>query len=280
MTVTPEVTKMWSRDSFNIQSDRGMRKNADIVNAYQITCPATYTEEQISNLADLPATDSRFDGLPDMRLLNRSFQRLSPIYWICICTYKGTNRNPIEEPPDIEWSDAASTEAIDEDWSGNPIVTVNGEPIEGVTMEISDVVLNVSRNFRFFNPALFHQYRLSVNSDVYQGFAPGLGRLVKYNAKQVYNGSDGGHWAVSASIKFRYPYRTTPAKAWHARVRHEGFYVKENGIIVRAVDKEKQPTTRPVLLNQIGEEEINPENAHWLEFQRYQPLPYSALGLL
>ena len=49
----------------------------------------------------------------------------------------------------------------------------------------------------------------------------------------------------------------------------------------RAKDrKNNQETSQPVLLKEDGTEEFDPENAHFLEFQIYQPLPYNALGLV
>ena len=86
---------------------------------------------------------------------------------------------------------------------------------------------------------------------------------------------------MTASIRFRYPFNTTPEKAWYARVRHEGFYEKlSDGRIVRAIDDNGEPTTKPVLLKEDGTRETVSENAYWLEFKRYQPLPYNVLGLL
>jgi hypothetical protein len=98
-----------------------------------------------------------------------------------------------------------------------------------------------------------------------------------------------GYWEITAQIQFRYPYRTTPDKAWYARVRHEGFYEKINvgtkKAIVRAVDGNKEPMTRKVLLDNNGYRlqppaEGEQQNAVWLEFKLYDSLPFNALGLL
>ena len=74
---------------------------------------------------------------------------------------------------------------------------------------------------------------------------------------------------------------TTDAKAWYARVRHEGFYERlADDSIVRAVDDNKEPTAKPVLLDADGVRVTEPANTVWLEFPRFNPLPYSGLGLL
>lgn len=282
MSFTTEATLMWSRDSFGIASDRGLRKTATIKSGYQITCPVGYSVQDVSAVPGLPLTNSSYPGLSDMRLRKKDFTKVGPTYWICIVTYEGTNIDPVQEPPEIEWSDSTSSEAIDEDWDGNPIVNVNNEPLEGVTMDVADLVLSVKRNFRTFSPALQFQYRHSVNSDTFLGFPAGCGRLTKLSGKQQWWQDGAGYWSVSAQIQFRYPYRTTFAKAWYARVRNEGFWVKDEvaGRLVQAIDQAGQPTQRPVLLKEDGTIERNPEAATWLEFKRYQSLPYAALGLL
>ena len=55
--------------------------------------------------------------------------------------------------------------------------------------------------------------------------------------------------------------------------------------IVRAVDDNKEPVTKEVLLDARGfripeaaEGEV--QIAHWLEFKLYDSLPYNALGLI
>jgi hypothetical protein len=142
-----------------------------------------------------------------------------------------------------------------------------------------------------FSPYVQARYRRAVNSDNFLGWPPGTAKLMKFSASNVF-GETGGYWEITAQIRFRYPYRTTAEKAWYARVRHEGFYEKidlsgpgAGTRIVRAVDGNKEPMTRKVLLASDGyrlpvpaegEEQI----ANWLEFKLYDSLPFNALGLL
>ena len=295
MSVTPLATKMWSKDDFDVTATKGLRKKARITEAYQITCPPNYSKVEVSAIAGIPATGSVYISedsnggaiaLPTIRCKTRSFQKLGPIYWIATLKYEGEfgdagpDAAATATRPIISWTDTETDEAIDQDWDGNPIVTANGEPIEGVTMKIADNVLTVERNYRFFSPWLTSQYRHSVNSDTFASYPAGTGRMTRFSAKQAWDEDDNGYWQVSASIQFRYPYNTTPERAWYARVRHEGYYERVSGDIVRAVDDNKEPTTKPVLLKTDGTRETNSENAHWLEFKRYQPLPYNSLGLL
>jgi hypothetical protein len=104
--------------------------------------------------------------------------------------------------------------------------------------------------------------------------------MIRFSAKQQWDEDDNGYWAVSASIQFRFPYNTTPEKAWYARVRHEGYYEKVGSRVVHAVDANKERVSKPVLLKSDGTRETNANNAHWLEFKRYGALSYGALRLL
>lgn len=281
-----EATRMWSRDSFEAESEKGFRTNAKIIEAYQIVVDPDTTKVEVAEAAGVPQRNTPYTGVPSVICKRRSFERVSPILWIATLNYEGgygpagPASRPETSPPEISWTDAESNELIDEDADGNPIVTANGEPIEGITMPISDNVLVVRRMFRYFNPYLTNLYRHSVNSDVFASYPPGTARLTKYRADQVWNESTNGWWMVTANVQFRVPYNTTPEKAWYARVRHEGFHVRVDDMVIRAVDDNKEPVTRPVQLKADGTRETDPTVGHWKEFKRYQPLSYNALGLI
>ena len=283
MAVT-DANKMWSNHDFDVTQENAFNKTARINQAWQIVVDAGTTELEISNSGLLPATGSIFSTeLPHMFLKNRSFDQVSPVFWIGMMSYEGEiglNGAPWLNPPEISWTDTSSQEPVDMDWNGDPIVTVNGEAIRGVTVEVADLVLNVSRNYQSFSPAATFQYRHSVNSDTFASFSPGTGRLTRFSANQLWDANSGGYWKVNASVQFRYPFQTSFEKAWYARVRHEGLYEKRAGRIVRAVDKNEEPSAKPVLLKADGTRQEDPENAHYLEFQLYNKLPYNALGLL
>lgn len=50
--------------------------------------------------------------------------------------------------------------------------------------------------------------------------------------------------------------------------------------LIRAVDENKEPVTKPILLAADGSRELNAENAVWIERPDRGPLPYQALGLV
>lgn len=186
-------------------------------------------------------------------------------------------QNPLQAPPIIRWEDETTTEPIEQDADGNAIANVNGEAINGVTIELPDPVLIVTRNFATWSPHIIHQYRMSVNSDTFAGFAAGTGRLVSASAELIIDPNYGGYWRVTARVRFRYPYNTTAQKAWYARVLNQGFRIRPTA------DDDPVKSTNdvtPTLLKSDGTKEDDSDNAHWLEFKRYFPLPYANLGLL
>lgn len=301
-----EYSLMWSKPTSSASSSDNNRKfQVKLQKAYQVVTSPDATEYEVYNGTDLqgnqlPYLGDSFDDIYDFANAdNISLERPSPILWIATVDYTGdvgpsdseNPTNPIFTPPRIDWDDVESEQEIDEDFDGNPIQTINGEPIEGVKALIPDQTVSIKRNMLLFNPYVQARYRRAVNSDNFLGWPPGTAKLMKLSASNVIN-DQGGYWEVSAQIQFRYPYRTTPEKAWYSRVRHEGYYerVELSGPgagtkVVRAVDANKEPVTKPVLLNENGYripgvEPGEQQTAHWLEFKLYDSLPYSALGLL
>jgi len=272
------VSQMWSVDAFTAESIDGFRKVGKITEGYQILADPGTAKLAISELAALPAMGAKHAANDDIRLRNRDFVRISPIHWQAIMTYQG-EYPAIDGKPKVKWSNAESDEPIDVDYLGNPIMTVNGEPIDGVTRKINDLVATVERNYRSINLVTTHVYLDSVNSDTFMGFAPGVAKLTAFDATQAWDANDDGYWQVTARIMFRYPYNTTAAKAWYARIRHEGYIEKLGGKLVHAVDAFGQNVTRPVLLKVDGTRETNPASAYWHEWQRYGTAAYSGLGL-
>ena len=294
-----EVTLMWSAPAYSITTSDNFRKtNAKFQKVFQVvTKPEAvaadlYFDERFPSPADSFSEDFPFVAAEAM-----SVDQISPIFWMATVDYNGeiayeegqSDPSPLFAPPRIDWDDVETEEETDEDFDGRAIQTKNKEPIEGVAALIPDQTVTIKRNLLLFNPYVQARYRRSVNSDLFLGWPPGTAKLVKLSASNVVT-KELTYWEVTGQVRFRFPYRTTPEKAWYKRVRHEGYYeritVSGGGTkIVRAVDDNKEPMTRKVLLDAQGfrlaeaaegEEQI----AHWLEFKLYDSLPYNALGLI
>lgn len=291
MPVT-SVTEMWSRFSSGLTRQE-KKKSRQIKSTYQVVHTVDTDAGEIESAPGIPQIGDFFPGLIYVYCDSIELTRASPIMSYVSVGYKGEigpsgdDDSPLNAPPDISWSDTETDEPTDEDINGKPIVTKNGEPIDGVTMKIADNIVTIKRNFLTFNPYVTGVYRHSVSSDTFLGYPAGTARLIRYNAKNAFYNDNQSYWEVTGSIQFRLGIRTSDDKAWYKRVRHEGFYVSENNpfnaeekIIVLARDSNGKPVSRPVLLKEDGTRERNPDNAHWLEFEVYRKLPYNQLGLI
>ncbi len=291
------VDKMWSNASSSVKlSDKFRKFDASFSESYQVLHSANVPDLEIYQAPGIPAAGSSYPGFPSCYADAAQLRRVSPIYTIVTVNYTGEigpsgsnggqsggNPSPIFAPPKIDWDDVETEEECDEDFDGNAIGTANYEPIIGVKRPIPDQTVSIRRNMPFFSPYVQARYRQAVNSDTFLGWPPGTARLTKLSASNVYDQTF-GYWEVAAVIQFRYPYRTTPDKAWYKRVRHEGFYERygsaPNDRIVRAVDGDKQPVTKPVLLDANGYRIPDGDPPVWLEFKIFDSLPFNALGLL
>lgn len=304
MTLRPnilDVALMWSAPAYSITTSDNFRKtNAKFQKVFQVVTKPGSTEADLFFDERFPIPgDSFSNDFPFIYAEGMSLDQVSPIFWLATVDYSGelalkedeTYDNPLFAPPRIDWDDVETEEEADEDFDGNPIQTINREPIEGVGALIPDQTVTIKRNLLLFNPYVQARYRRSVNSDTFLDWPPGTAKLVKLSASNVVT-RELSYWEVTGQIRFRFPYRTTPEKAWYSRVRHEGYYERIElsgpgaGIkIVRAVDGNKEPMTRKVLLNAQGFRLPEPAEgeqqiAHWLEFKLYDSLPYNALGLI
>jgi hypothetical protein len=297
-----KVTEMWSKPTYDVRVEDKVKKFViKLQRCFQITSTPDTTEYEIYEAPGIPAAGSSFsEQFLYVYCDGAALERVSPVLWMMTVDYNGemgpgsdneeTSNNPIFAPPRIDWDDVEQELEVDEDYDGNPIQTANKEPIEGVKAGIADQTVMIKRNMVSFSPYVQARYRRATNSDTFLGWPPGTAKITKLSASLVHSETM-GYWEITAQIQFRYPYRTTPDKAWYARVRHEGFYEKidvagqTNGRIVRAVDGNKEPMTRKVLLDKKGYR-IPPaadgeqQTAIWLEFKLYDSLPYNALGLL
>lgn len=249
------------------------------------------TELDVYTRSGLPNVAQPYPGTDFVLAERASLERVSPIFWIATVNYRGEigsagltpdgeTPSPTLAPPSITWDDVESEEEIDEDFDGEPIKNTAGERLRGVRALFSDQVLTVSRNFTTFNTYLQGIYRRSVNSDTFMGWPPGTCKCTKLSAQNVVD-QNTGYWRVTGTFQFRYPYRTTPDKAWYARVVSMGMNQKIAGQtkLIPCVDAHNNPVSTPAYLNESGEQTTS-DNPYWQEFKLYGSLPYNALGLI
>jgi hypothetical protein len=304
MPVIGNATKMWSRQNSDAALTENFRRmDITFSEAYQIETTYDATELEVYQAPGMPRTAQSYPGFPFVYAERAQLQRVSPVFWIATVDYKGeiggagggsggTEPSPLFAPPIIKFDDVETEEEIDVDFDGNPIINTAGERVRGVKALFSDQVLTVTRNFAVFNTYVQAIYRRSVNSDTFQGWPPGTVKCMKLSADNVFDVNT--YWKVTGVFQFRFPYNTTPERAWYNRRVSMGLNQRKGPTgddrkkLIPTVDGHKQPATTPQYLDQFGvqipfmEEDAgalaNPP--FWQETKLYNALPYNALGLI
>jgi hypothetical protein len=290
-----DVTQMWSRDGASVAGNKDDLPYRDFkrTTGFQVLIddPNNVDINSIENAVGIPQIQDLYPFSDFVRCTNKVVIRHSPIFYQVDCEYTGDNSFTVNRPI-ITKSSITSSEPIDEDWNGRAIVNVNGEPVSGISRDVSDTQITITRNFISVNDDLVLDYLEATNSDNWRdstgtkiNYSPGRCRLTSYNAVEVFKNesTSAGYWKVTATIQCRRGYRVPAAEAWYARYRNEGLLVKGTGLFAGQLGrayKAGEPTTTPVLLNSAGEEETDPDAAVYLTAQVYGSLPYASLGLL
>lgn len=277
-----DVTKMWSKNGGSLSSKllSAIDQVWSNTEGYQVLTTIGTQEDAVVAATGIPRIGDQHSTGINSYVERIDPEQVSPILWVVTVAYRGV---PTDDSVDVEWTDTTTTEPIDRDITGKAIVTINREPVDGLSMDVADQVVVIRRKFITINTAGIAQYRRATNSDTYLGWPPGTARLVGFSAKNrfIFGGIQ-ELWDVTARIQFREPYaNTTHAQAWYKRWRHEGLYISDGaGNIVRATDDNQQEVTKPVLLKLDGTQETDPDAAYFFHTQVYGSLPYSGLGLI
>lgn len=226
-----DVTRMWSRAGGAIRSDDGQDFEISFQDAYQVV-----HDKDTSPLAIM----QHFESTPGLPWLGTEYPNLSgvfctgvgdittigPLLSVVPVAYGGstgpTGDNPLTKPPKITRGNQASNEPVDSDDYGFPLCNAVGDPVQGITDDVSDMALNVERNFASINMAVLQPYLRSVNSDTFDQWAPGQCKLKEFNAEEISYGSGQTYQKVRARVVARFPFQTTNARAWWKRYRNEG----------------------------------------------------------
>lgn len=273
-------------------------------NLFQSEDRAVYTVLVNDHANDTNWTALQADGIPQdrephptdstLRVARRYARRRGPVLFEVFIDYASNTkpgRNPLLEPPIIEFSDLSFEEPIDLDINGDPIMTVAGEPIQGITEFTDDFAVTITRNVPSWDAILHREYIKSTNSDTFLGNPPGTGFLDSLKAFSV-NDSDFSYFRFQAVVIFRRSKNTTRTpdeKVWWKRCLHQGFRkltVPKGSVAdnlngwIPCRDKHGHIAQVPMLLKEDGTQTFDPAEAHWLHFQTKHPKPFGALGLI
>ena len=291
------VNEVWAGDAASISAGSDGAGSAKAARKFQVV--VDNTGGAINSLTVLgnnllPQINEPFPLSAWFRCDDVSATRTSPLTFDVTASYSTETsepeKSPLLEPAEVSFSSTSTDGEVDEDIDGNPIVTVNGEPISGVTMPFVDLKANVTKNIALFNPISIYIYGNAVNSITFMGFPAGVVRCAGISAKQN-RGEEFSYWTVSVEFEFRRPINTTNSKAWYKRIRHEGFKIKvENPDFVdggsepqfdfpTATDDSGKEVTKPVMLKPDGTPETNKDIGHWLEWPVHKTENLNSMGL-
>lgn len=274
--------EVWSSDSEASVRDGFRSLDFAPIRVFQFTCSADATDVDLYGASGLPGAGSVHPNAPFCYARSARARRLSPILAEVTVRYEGKapTSDPAGDPTSMNayvesWSDVEVSEEIDEDFNGDPILTAAYEPVEGIKAVFCDQVATIKRNIPLgsYNPYTAAAYRRAVNSDTILGWPAGTGKLMRLGARNINN----QYYEMTGVVQFRIPYQTTSAKAWYSRWRHEGFYHKVDVTIggdtvtkiVRAVDANKKPVTKKVLLTETGYRLPDGDPPFWMETKLY-----------
>lgn len=288
-----DVKEQWSGENggFSVD-DEGRSGSAQFARSFTVAVDnsgGVVTAPQVASSTLLPRNGEAHPFNFAFRCRELQVERVSPVLFEATAVYRAetsdASANPLDEPAEVEYSTITAEEEIDEDIFGNPLNTVNGEPYTGITIPIADLSASITKNIPAFDPVSIYLYVNTVNSQPFLGFPAGVARMTDLRGRLNF-GDDFSYWQVSAQFQFRKPIRTTAARAWWIRVRHEGRWVRQFDPfqpdvfpVVHATDDDGNKITKPVMLKPDGTEETDKTKAHWLEFQVFETRDFNLLGL-
>lgn len=163
-----------------------------------------------------------------------NIEQISVNFYTASCSYQSPvfetgddTQNPLAIPADIKFATVVSEEATEMDINGNPLVNTAGDPFTGITMEITDMSININKNVATFNPTQMQYFNGALNSDAFLGYQAGQIKLQNYTATPVIG--DVNYWKLGIQMLARTPTPLVPAdKVWFLRLQNKGRYFIDN----------------------------------------------------
>jgi len=200
---------------------------------------------------------------------------LSPVLYEVTVDYSQDTKaaHPLDEPMKVRWSNEITSEPIDTDIHGNPIVNTAGLPFEPPIQEqVYDTRLTIVRNEATFDGVRMAAYRNTVNSKPFRGAPPRTCRMVNIEAEEIIE-AEWAYYRVTYEIVYRDS--TLPANCkhidaygnevssgeylgWRRRIANKGMVEKigtdAEGLPIygNAKDTEQEPLKEPIWLDVDG----------------------------
>jgi hypothetical protein len=279
----------------NTESD-GTTGNAAVERVFNVV-PTSGTGSKLGALyaPGIPLPNSAHPESPILRARTRNVQQTGPQYYVVSIGYEALTgdptdpgQSPLSKPAVVSYSSVTQEVEIDEDVNGDPIQTVNGEPLVGVTRPFTDLVITVQRNLPSFNPQSISTYMNKVNSAPWYGLPAGTVRIVDIAAGNVFS-EDFEYWDVSIQFQVRRGFGpVTDAKAWWHRTAHQGYRVWNGTALVNATEADGTTVAQPVMIETVADDSIAVGQGarvaagvgRYVDFQVLETIDFNTLNLL
>jgi len=231
-----DVQESWqSQTTSQTIEENGVKGSSDVSRFFTVV--ADSVGQTTLNALAAPGLPRRNDPHPQsfsLRARSFSCNQTGPLTFEVTVGYESLSadpndptQDPLAQPASVSFSSVTQEVEIDEDVNGDPIETVNGEPLAGVTRPFTDLVITVRRNLPSFDPASISTYMNKVNSAVWYGLPAGTVRIMDISAQNVF-AADLEYWDVSISFQVRRGYGSvTDARAWWYRTAHQGYVIED-----------------------------------------------------
>ncbi len=268
-----------------------------ITEVYEVLldAPSTIGHLHAKRAAGVPWHGQRHPNAPALTVVDKNCTALSAaggLYEVTV-TYGSVNLNfadeeevaPEARPWRIQTSWVSSTEAVDMDADGKPLVNSSDEPFDPPDCEeILDKLYTITGTLKdtAANRAMLDRLNNTVNTDTVYGYGPGRGRM-RTSAERMRQGRK--RWLeVTVEILFRTVPKGVPEKyAWHRRKLDQGYRTKtitgNEAVYTAITGDDGQAVSQPVLLDGKGGRLAAGAKPVWLYFPRFSTARFADLGL-
>jgi hypothetical protein len=231
----------------NSMSDGSLAVRTAVDPVSGLTIPALYTSYSGANEVYIGSTVQKVESLQDSG---------NPFAWTVTVTYSTltkdpflNNPNPLQRLPEISWSLANFSRAIDVDLLGVPIVNSAGQRFDPpIEVDDSRQVLTYIRNESTYDPHVAKTYINAINTDTFLGFEPYAALIKNIGAVRSFE-NNVVFYRVTYEIHFRsgdlvdIPGLGQVEDLWYPLylLDHGPEYIDANGLLKKVVDANQFP---------------------------------------
>ena len=286
------VTRSWSGQ----QAGDG-RQGASVTEVYSVLldAPSKTGHLQAKNAGGVPRLGQRHPNLAGLYVTDRNATPEGPSLYEVAVTYGpredaaggAAGEDLTINEAQVQWGWEESTEAVDADFKGLPILNSAGEPFDPpLSKTVRDRVCTI-RRYEADTKArrdLLNAYDDVVNSDAIYGYAPGRGRL-RNGFRRLRSGG-----ARALDVTYEIVFRAKPpwmpdANVWDRRLLDQGYRtlgpVGADGLktLIPIAGPDGTPVSQPARLNGAGGRLADGAKPVWLLYRFHEWRRFAELNL-